>query len=207
VEAWQGLNAFHLNVLKEIGNIGAGNAATAMASMLNRRIGMTVPRAGVLPLAEITRLVGHEEDPVACVEFNLSGRAPGKIFLLLTRESAFYLVDFLLGKPPGTTGALDDMGISVLTEVGNILTGSFLNAFADFCRLEFIPSVPAFAFDMLGAVLSSAFLEGGYFADRALVIETQFYDAEVTIKGHFFLIPEGESLNIILEALGLGAGP
>ncbi|MGI9951189.1 chemotaxis protein CheC [Moorellaceae bacterium AZ2] len=206
MEAWEHLNAFHLDVLKEIGNIGAGNAATALANMLNRRIGMSVPRAGVLPLAEIAGLVGHEEDPVTCVEFNLSGKAPGKIFLLLTQESAFYLVDFLLGKPLGTTKALDDMGISVLTEVGNILTGSFLNAFSDFCRLEFIPSVPAFAFDMLGAVLSSAFLEGGYFADRALVIETQFYDAEVIINGHFFLIPEGESLNVILEALGLVTG-
>lgn len=203
MDTWEKINAFHLDVLKEIGNIGAGNAATALASMLNRRIQMTVPRAGVLPLAAIPRLVGHEEDPVACVEFNVSGKAPGKILLLLTQESAFFLVDFLLGQPPGTNQALDDMGVSVIMEVGNILTGSFLNAFADFCHLEFIPSVPAFALDMLGAVLSSAFLEGGYFADRALVIETQFYDAEVKINGHFFLIPENNALQVILSSLGV----
>ncbi|MGB9661728.1 MAG: chemotaxis protein CheC [Moorellaceae bacterium] len=203
MDAWEKVNAFHLDVLKEIGNIGVGNAATALATMLNRRIEMTVPRAGILPLTEIPGLVGQEEEPVACVEFEVSGRAPGKILLLLAQESAYFLVDFLLGQPPGTTQFLDNMGISVITEVGNILTGSFLNAFADFCRLEFIPSVPAFAFDMLGAVLSSAFLEGGYFAERALVIETQFYDAEVKINGHFFLIPENEALEVILNSLGV----
>lgn len=203
MDAWEKVNAFHLDVLKEIGNIGAGNAATALATMLNRRIEMTVPRAGILPLTEIPGLVGQEEEPVACVEFEVSGRAPGKILLLLAQESAYFLVDFLLSQTPGTTRELDNMGISVIMEVGNILTGSFLNAFADFCRLEFIPSVPAFAFDMLGAVLSSAFLEGGYFAERALVIETQFYDAEVKINGHFFLIPENNALEVILNSLGV----
>ncbi|SMB94134.1 chemotaxis protein CheC [Thermanaeromonas toyohensis ToBE] len=200
---WDHLDAFHLDVLKEIGNIGAGNAATALAAMLNQRINMNVPRAGVLPLREIPNLIGQEEDPVACVEFGVTGKAPGKIFFLLTQESAFSLVDFLLGQPSGTTQQLDNMGVSVLMEVGNILTGSFLTAFAEFCRLEFIPSVPAFAFDMLGAVLSSAFLEGGYFSDQALVIETQFYSPEAKISGYFFLIPEEQALGVIMESLGV----
>lgn len=203
VGVWEQLNAFHLDVLKEIGNIGAGNAATALAALLNQRIEMSVPRAGVLPLQEIPSLIGQEEDPVACVEFGVTGRAPGKIMFLLTRDSAFSLIDFLLGQSLGTTQKLDDMGVSVLTEVGNILTGSFLTAFAEFSRLEFIPSVPAFAFDMLGAVLSSAFLEGGYFADQALVIETQFYSPEAQISGYFFLIPEEQALSVIMESLGV----
>ncbi|WP_258359697.1 chemotaxis protein CheC [Moorella sulfitireducens (nom. illeg.)] len=203
MEPWDKLNAIHLDALKEIGNIGAGNAATALASMLGSRIQMAVPRAGVLPLKEITCLVGYEEDPVACVEFTVQGPAPSKIFFLLNEPSAYLLIDLLLGKPQGSTGSLDEMGCSVLTELGNILAGSFLNAFAEFCRLEFKPSVPAFAFDMLGAVLSSAFLEGGYFSDRALVIETRFYSATATIYGHFFLIPENAALEKILQSLGL----
>ncbi|MEW8957641.1 chemotaxis protein CheC [Neomoorella humiferrea] len=203
MEPWDKLNALHLDALKEIGNIGAGNAATALASMLGSRIQMTVPRAGVLPLKEITALVGNEEDPVACVEFTVGGPAPSKIFFLLDASSAYLLIDLLLGKPAGTTSELDEMGRSVLTELGNILAGTFLNAFADFCRLEFKPSVPAFAFDMLGAVLSSAFLEGGYFSDRALVIETMFYSEVITISGHFFLVPENAALETILLSLGL----
>lgn len=206
MEPWDKLNALHLDALKEIGNIGAGNAATALASMLGSRIQMTVPRAGVLPLQEITALAGNEEDPVACVEFTVNGPAPSKIFFLLDEPSAYLLIDLLLGKPHGTTRVLDEMGSSVLTELGNILTGSFLNAFAEFCRLEFKPTVPAFAFDMLGAVLSSAFLEGGYFSDRALVIETRFYSESVTISGHFFLVPENAGLEKILQSLGLQLG-
>ncbi|AOQ23459.1 chemotaxis protein CheC [Neomoorella thermoacetica] len=203
MDTWDKLNALHLDALREIGNIGAGNAATSLASLLGNRVQMTVPRAGVLPLKDMVSLVGHEEEPVACVEFTVAGPAPSKIFFLLNETSAYLLVDLLLGRPVGTTNAIDDMGASVLTEVSNILAGSFLNAFSDFCHLNLIPSVPAFAFDMLGAVLSSAFLEGGYFSDRALVIETKFYGEAITINGHFFLVPEDRALGIILQSLGL----
>lgn len=203
MESWDKLNVFHLDALKEIGNIGAGNAATALADLLNKRIQMKIPRAGVLPLKEIAALMGHEEEPVACTEFNVSGPAPSKILFLVNEPSAYLLVDILLGRSQGTTVSLDEMGCSVLQEVSNILTGNFLNAFADFCRLNFKPSVPAFAFDMLGAVLTSALLEGGYFSDRVLVIETEFYGEATTISGHFFLIPESEALGKILGSLGL----
>ncbi|MGB9662309.1 MAG: chemotaxis protein CheC [Moorellaceae bacterium] len=203
MDPWGSLNAFHIDVLKEIGNIGAGNAATALATMLGRRIRMSVPRAGVLPIGEIPSLVGDEEEPVVCVDFVVSGSASGKILFLLTQESALKLVDLLMGLPAGTTVSLDDMGRSVIMEAGNILTGSFLTAFADFCRLQLIPSVPAIAHDMLGAVLSSAFLEEGYFADRALVTETTFYDEEVSLNGHFFFIPGRDSLAVIMKSLGV----
>lgn len=203
MDPWESLNAFHMDVLKEIGNIGAGNAATALATMLGRRIQMSVPKAGVLPIGEIPRLVGDEEEPVVCVDFVVSGSAPGRILFLLTQESALKLVDLLMGLPAGTTVSLDDMGRSVIMEAGNILTGSFLTAFADFCGLQLIPSVPAIAHDMLGAVLSSAFLEGGYFSDRALVTETTFYDEEVSLSGHFFFIPGRDSLAVIMKSLGV----
>ncbi|MDN5346774.1 MAG: chemotaxis protein CheC [Clostridia bacterium] len=201
--SWESLNALQLDALKEIGNIGAGNAATSLANMLGRRVQMTVPRAGILPLKEIVSLVGEEEEAVACVELIVSGQAPSKIFFLLAEESALLLIDLMMGRQAGSTRTLDEMGVSVLLEVGNILAGSFLNAFAEFSRLTFIPSVPAFACDMLGAVLTSAFLESGYFSDRALVIETQFYDETVKISSHFFLVPEEQALGTILKSLGL----
>jgi chemotaxis protein CheC len=203
MQTWDKLNALHLDALKEIGNIGAGNAATALAVMLNKRVQMKIPRAGILPLKEITALVGHEEEPVACVEISASGPAPSKILFILNEPGAYLLIDILLGREQGTTTGLDEMGCSVLQEVSNILTGNFLNAFAEFCRLYFIPSVPAFAFDMLGAVLTSALLEGGYFSDRVLVIETEFYGEAAIINGHFFLIPQNNSLVKILTSLGL----
>lgn len=203
MDPWEKLNAFHLDVLKEIGNIGAGNAATALATMLGRCVQMSVPKAGVLPIGQIPGLVGDEEEPVVCVDFLVSGSVSGKILFLLNEESALKLVDLLMGLSAGTTSTLDDMGRSVIMEAGNILTGSFLTAFANFCGLNLIPSVPAIAHDMLGAVLSSAFLEGGYFSDRALVTETTFYEEEITLNGHFFFIPGTESLAVIMKSLGV----
>ncbi|NLW06709.1 MAG: CheY-P-specific phosphatase CheC [Clostridia bacterium] len=203
MSTWDKLEAIHLDALQEVGNIGAGNAATALAALLNKRIQMKIPRAGVVSLKEIPALVGNEEEPVACVEFSVSGSAPSKILFMLNEKAAFALIDILLGQEQGTTTSLDEMGCSILQEVSNILTGNFLNAFAELCNLHFVSSVPAFAFDMLVAVLTSALLEGGYFSDRIMVIETEFYTDAAAISGHFFLIPYNDSLVKILNALGL----
>lgn len=199
----KGLSGFQLDVLQEISNIGAGNAATALAKMLNKRIDMSVPRAGILPFSDIYNLVGQEEDMVACVNFSVHGEADSRIFFLLTEENSYCLIDMLFGNEPGTTKQMTEMGQSTIQELANILTGSFLNAFAEVTKLTFMPSVPAFAFDMLGAVLSSAFLESGYFDDQVLIIETQFFQNEIKINGHFFLIPEANSLEVIFNSLGL----
>lgn len=199
----KGLSGFQLDVLQEISNIGVGNAATALAKMINKRIQMTVPKAGILPFSEIFRLVGQEEDMVACVHFSVSGETNSRIFFLLSEESAYSLIDMLMGYEPETTREMTEMGQSIIQELANILTGSFLTAFSEVTKLTFIPSVPAFAFDMLGAVISSAFLESGYFEDQALIIETQFYQDEIKINGHFFLVPDASSLEVIFNSLGL----
>jgi chemotaxis protein CheC len=203
VESWNGLTNLQVDAIREIGNIGAGSAATALAQMVNQRIEMSVPRAGVLPVEEIIRLVGREEDPVVCVTTVVKGGAPSLVLYLLTAASAFSLVDLLLGRPPGATTGLGEMEKSVLSEVANILTGSFLTAFAQITGLSVVPSVPSLAFDMLGAVLSAALLEGGYYEDRVLVIETVFYGANSPISSHFFLAPQAGSLEAILKAVGL----
>lgn len=197
------LSIFQIDVLQEISNIGAGNAATALSKLLNKRVNMEVPRAGVMPFNDIFKLVGSEEDIVSCVNFSVTGKLNSRILFLLTKETAFALVDLLSGKNVGVTQELDSFGQSVLQEIGNILCGSFLTAISEVTKLTFTPSVPAFAFDMLGAVLSAAFVEGGYFEEQALIIETQFYQEEVKINGHFFLVPEPESLNAIFRSLGL----
>ncbi len=204
MDIWDKLNGLHLDALKEIGNIGAGNAARALADLLNKPIRMKILWAGIVPFNELTTLIGQEEEPIVCVKFNVDGQAPSKILFLLNEPSAHQLVDILLGPDQSRETGFDEMGCSVLQEVSNILTGNYLSAFAEFCQLRFSSSVPAFAFDMLGAVLTSALLEEGYFSERVLVIETEFYGATKTaISAHFFLIPETDSLGKILVSLGL----
>lgn len=203
MQIWDNLNYLQVDALREIGNIGAGSAATALAQMMGQKVNMSVPRAGVLPLQEISELVGGEEDLVACVRMTVQGQAPSMILYILEAESAFQLIDFFLGRPKGETKALGEMEKSVLAEVGNILTGSFITAFSQVTGLTLVPSVPTLAFDMLGAVLSSALLEGGYFEDQVLVIETSFTGGETNIASHFFLAPQMGSLEVILKSIGV----
>lgn len=200
---WDNISAFQLDVLKEIGNIGAGGAASALAALLNKRVDMAIPKAGVMNFDEIFKLIGDEEKNIACTNFNVTGDAPSKILFILDEPSTYQLADMLLGRPRGETTELDELGISTIKEVGNILTGSFITSFSEFTRLDFVGPVPAFAFDMLGAVLSAAFFEAGFFDERVLIIETTFFEEDVAINGHFFLVPASGSLEIIFNALGL----
>ena len=133
------------------------------------------------------------------------GAAPGKTthinyFLI---DSAFYLVDMLMGKKHGDTQKLDFMDESALMEIGNILSGAYLNALFNFTNISLLPSIPALAMDMAGAILSVVLVQLGQMGDHALVIETEFKTEDDGIKGHFFLVPDPGSLEIILQAVGV----
>ena len=200
---WKKLQAIHFDVLKEIGNIGAGHAATSLAQLLDRKIDMDVPNAGVVNLQELIDTFGSGEELAVCINLLLEGDAPGTVLFLLDEKSSFLLVDLLMGMQPGTRTELDDMAQSAMQEVGNILTGSMLVALSNMTGLTLNPSVPALAHDMLAAVLSAALLERGIFDEKILLIETRFHDDNVSLMGYFFLIPEEGSLEIIFKSLGI----
>ncbi|MEG6520930.1 chemotaxis protein CheC [Desulfotomaculum sp. 1211_IL3151] len=197
------LSESHLDVLKEIGNIGLGNAATALATMVNKRIDMAVPQSKFLMLDEIMELVGGLEEVVCCVSLRLTGDVPGQILFLFNLDSTFKLVDMLMGMEQGTTQELDEMGESVVKEIGNVLSGSFLSAISTLTGLSMIPTVPMFATDMLGAVISTSMIAGGYVEEQVLMIETRLFEDHEQIKGHFFLITEQGSLHTLFNSLGL----
>ncbi|NPV25945.1 MAG: chemotaxis protein CheC [Firmicutes bacterium] len=203
VEDFSELSAMQIDALREIGNIGAGNAATALAQLLNRRINMAVPRISIVPFPKVPEAVGGAERLMVGVYLRVQGSAPGNILFLLPITNAYLLVDMLLGLPRGTTTALDDMGQSVLQEVGNILAGAYLNALSMFTSLNMVPSVPALAVDMAGAILSAVLFQLGEVGDHALLVETQFTENEIQVIGHFFLLPEPEALDTIMSGLGV----
>ncbi|GAB6158003.1 chemotaxis protein CheC [Desulfotomaculum varum] len=197
------LTETHMDVLKEIGNIGLGNAATALATMVNKRIDMAVPQSRFLSLEEVMDLIGGLEEIVCCVSLRLDGDVPGQILFIFNLESTFNLVDMLMGMDKGTTRELDEMGESVVKEIGNVLTGSFLSAIGTMTGLTMIPTVPMFATDMLGAVLSTSLVAGGYVEDHILTIETLLFENQEEIKGHFFLFTDQGSLQTLFNSLGL----
>jgi len=197
----------HLDVFKEIGNIGAGHAASALAEILNRRITMSVPEASVLPFGDIVDVLQGPETLVAGVLIDISGELNGYILLLLDMDDAMAMVSQALQQPARSTSdpdfELDELEKDTLLEIANILVGSFLSAISSFSGLGSIPAVPQLSVDMLGAILSIAMIEYGMIGDSALFLKTQFGDLSGDINGHFFLIPDYNSYKILLNALGL----
>lgn len=196
------MDSVHYDLLKEIGNIGAGNATTALAQMLNKKLDMKVPRVELVGFDVLPSVICGEEELVAGIYLMLSEDISGSMMFLLPGESAHNLVDMLMGRPEGSQETFSEMDCSALQEIGNIITGSYLSALSSLTNLTIGASVPYIAIDMAAAILSVPAIEFGKVGDKALLIETQFGD-EITIDGYFILIPALESYDTILASLGL----
>ncbi|MCX7747020.1 MAG: chemotaxis protein CheC [Clostridia bacterium] len=197
------LNNLQMDVLKEIGNIGAGNAATALAKMLNKKVNMDVPKIKVLEFKEVNEILGGAETIVVGILLNVTGDITGNIMFILEYNAAHTLVDLLMGKPGGNSGEFDEIEISALREIGNILAGSYLSALSSLTNLKIMPTVPDLAIDMAGAIVSVPAIEFGKIGDTVLYIETEFNEGDTKVIGDFFLVPDLESYEILLKALGV----
>lgn len=191
-----------LDALKELGNIGAGNAATALSQLLNRKIDMTVPYVNIVKFDEVFLRISGEE-PVVGVIVRVLGSAPGNILFIFERIVALNIIELMTGKREEEE--ISEMGYSVLCEIGNIIAGSYMNAIAKFTNLLITPSVPAVTYDMLGAILSTTFIESGQYDEYVLDIETMFLNSDLNqdISGHFYYVPMPGSLEKMLNALGV----
>ncbi len=197
------LEGFKLDVLKEVGNIGAGHAATALSQLLDKPIDMAVPKVQILPFEDIAEKVGGAEKIVLTVFFRVEGDAPGNLFYIMAPEAGKSLLNRLGAFEPTEGLDLTEMEQSALGEIGNILAGSYLSSLADFTNLAMSPTVPALALDMAGAILSYGMIQFGEMGDAALLIDTTFVQGNDEVEGQFFLIPDPESFNKIFTALGV----
>lgn len=197
------IDSGYLDVLKEIGNIGAGNATTALAQMLQRKVDMKVPQADLLEFRDLGEAIGGEETIMAGVYMVVEGDIRGSMMFLLEKESSRHLVSQMLGGM-GDPNAEEfgEMEISVLKEIGNIMTGAYLNSLSDLTQLKIFPSVPEIAIDMAGAILSVPAIEFGVLGDKILMIQTRFTD-DMAIDGYFILVPDVDSYHKIMESLGM----
>ncbi|HEY5583618.1 MAG TPA: chemotaxis protein CheC [Ruminiclostridium sp.] len=197
------LNNVQLDVLKEIGNIGAGNAVTALAKMINKKVDMAVPKARILGFDKVSQILGGEEILVVGILLSISGDLSGNMMFILDINAARQLVNILLDDNKLTSLEFSDFELSALKEIGNILTASYLNALAGLTNLKIMPSVPQLAIDMAGAILSVPAIEFGKVGDSVLYIETEFSEGVTKVFGDFLLIPDVDSYEILLKALGV----
>ncbi|HEX7057965.1 MAG TPA: chemotaxis protein CheC [Bacilli bacterium] len=194
---------FQLDVLREVGNIGAGNAATALAKLLNKPVDMRVPNVKILPFAEIANSIGGAEMVVIAIFMRVEGDAPGNMFFILREQSAKRLLRNFVGIGSDGSDGFSEMELSALSEIANILVGSYLSSLGDFTKLYLSPTVPALAIDMAGAILNFGLIQFGEMGDHALLIDTQFFEDKDEVEGHFFFIPDPEAFRRLFTALGV----
>ena len=191
----------YFDVLKEIGNIGAGNATTALSQLMQCKVDMSVPQVRMLEFKEVGEMMGGEETIMAGIYLGIEGDITGSIMFLLEKQTARHLVDKLMGMEMEGE-EFSEMEFSALKEVGNIITGAYLNSLSSLTNLVIYPSIPDLTVDMAGAILSVPAIQFGEVGDKMLLIQSQFFD-ERALDGYFILVPDLDSYGKILSALGL----
>lgn len=200
------LNDIQYDVLREIGNIGAGNATTALSQMLNQKMDMSVPKVALVPFNEISNVMGSEDQTVVGIMLGFEGDVEGMMMFLFDTKSAHHLVNTLMmrDKEDGVEEGAEfsDMDMSALNEIGNIVSGSYLTAISKLTNLKMISTVPEMTIDMIGALLSVPASEFGKYGDKLLLIQSQFGELDF-VNGYFLMIPELNSYDKLLESLGV----
>ncbi|MBQ5560755.1 MAG: chemotaxis protein CheC [Lachnospiraceae bacterium] len=197
------LNSMRYDILREVGNIGAGNATTALSQLINSKIDMTVPKVELLDFPALAEVVGSAEQLVVGILLNLSEDIEGMMMFMMEQTAARHVVNKLMGKELSNDAAFDEMELSALKEIGNIIAGAYLSSLSSLTKLSITESVPYMAIDMAGAILSVPAIAFGALGDKALLIESEFNQAEYSVNGFFILIPTEESYGRILTSLGI----
>ncbi|MFY4773908.1 chemotaxis protein CheC [Metabacillus sp. RGM 3146] len=208
MESIDRLTKYQFDILKEIGNIGAGHSATALSRLLDKKISMNVPSVKPVSFNELVDLYGGPEEVVACVYLKIDGEFQGSMFFIMSVAQAEKFIKILTLNEEFSldSNELTGIGYSVIQELGNILTGSYLSAMADITGLIIYPSVPDVTIDMFGAVMVQGLVALSYAGDHAILIDTKIKEetehGENVVEGHFFLLPDPETIGRFFQSLG-----
>lgn len=190
-----------LDALREVANIGAGHAATALSQITGQRIMISVPQINVAAIEDVPNQIGAAEEPVAAVAIRVEGDLTGLTLLVFPQPIAHRIASLMMGGRPVTQmGAIEE---SALKEAGNILSAAYLNALAEFLGMRILNSPPQLAVDMSDAVLSSTYVETSAGASHVFCVESEFQlqDDAAPLRGFFLLLPDPQSLRAMLTAI------
>jgi chemotaxis protein CheC len=189
------------DAVKEIGNVCAGNAATALSQLLNKRISIIVPKILFIPIEKVPLTVGGEDKLVAGLVLRVLGDLPSTILFVFSQKDALALASFMTGKTISNGSVIGDIERSALKEIGIILANAYLGALASFVGFGLVPCVPELIVDMAGAIVDYILIELSCESQFALLIESEFKEESTSAIGHFFLIPNPSGLEAILKSI------
>ena len=203
------ITSIHLDVLKEIGNIGAAHAATSLSNLLGKKIDMHVPNVEMVNFTDMMELAGGSETVVVGIYLRIEGDVEGSMFFILPIEQANRFIKRLIHDDQFdfSQEQVSELGLSAMQELGNILSGSYLSALSDFTGLKIYPTVPGLAVDMFGAIISIGLIEISQISDHVIVINTSIFEDGYgdyeEVQGSFFLLPDPQSFETLFKALGV----
>lgn len=197
------LDSSHMDLMREIGNIGAGNAATALAQLIHRKVLMDVPEVDVPDYSQLPEIVGGADASVVGILSYIKGELGGMLLFVVDKDDAKKLVNLLMGREEEAQGELDEMDMSAMKEIGNIITGAYLSSLAMLTKLKVTYSAPYMAIDMAGAILSAPAVEFGTASGKVLLVKTRFRGTNGGITGYLILAPNEHSYEAIVESMGM----
>ncbi|HBB29099.1 MAG TPA: chemotaxis protein CheC [Clostridiales bacterium] len=203
IKNFEQLNEMHIDILREIGNIGAGNAATSLSQMLMKKVDMAVPEVKLLDINEAIDIMGGPENVVLGILIRMSMDLEGMVMFLLKRDFVCLVVNSLLGTNIERFEDIGEMELSALSEIGNIMIASYINSIASLTGMTIDISVPALTIDMSGAILSVPAIEYANVSDKIVFIQEKFFADKDSVDSHILLVPSVESLNKLLQGLGI----
>lgn len=195
------LNNLEKDALKEIGNIGTGNAATALSNLLNKHIEIIIPETKFIPISEFTNEFGGPEKVMVASYLEIIGDLKGESLFLFPIKSAEKIVDIMTSQPTGTSKIFDEMSQSAFMEMSNIVSGAYLTSLANFLKIKIMPNPPHVATDMLQSLIDFILAKVSNYSDTILSIKTKLEIKDVAIEGHFIILFDLDSMNKLLDML------
>lgn len=197
------LSEVHMDILKEIGNIGAGNAATSLSQMLSKRIEMNVPEVSLLDYNHIIESIGGAESVVVGVLIGFEGDIEGVILFLLKSKFVHLILNSLLGTELNSFEEITDLELSALSEISNIMVSSYVNSISSLTDMKISVMVPSLNIDMSGALLDAVTAEFTEVAPKAVFIKEKYYCQNEMVYSYMLLLPNRQSLKVILKKFGI----
>ena len=206
IKNYDELTSLEMDTLREIGSIGTGNAATALSQMMNRPVRITLPEVRIMGYNEAIEWIGGPEEVTAGVLVKMSGDVGGIMLSVQQLEFVNLVLDSMLGQSVKDYIDLQELESSALTEVGNIMISTFINALSGLAGIDIELTVPAFTVDMQGAIMAVPMAEYGGQSDYIMTIGGNFICNGKEIPCRLLLSPDIRSLNFLLRKLGVDSG-
>lgn len=196
------LNDIEKDAIKEVGNVGTGNAATALSKLLDTHIEIIIPETKFIPIKNFADELGGPESIVVSTYLEITGNFSGECLFIFPVKSAEKIVDLMTNKKEGISKITDNFSESAFKEMSNIFTGAYLSSLADMTESRIMPSVPHIATDMLQSIIDFILAKISNYADTILSIKTRIEIKDVSVEGYFIIVFDIASLNKLLKVLG-----